>query len=178
MTKDKDRFIAGLVNDHGTALESFLARRLGNPDDAAELAQEVFIRLHRLDHPEHLVNPRAYLYQAASNLAVDQLRRRKLHFRFLARERRTEAEFESQSHAASASPEQILSARQRLAAVNSAIDELPFKARQAFLMHRQGGLPYSTIAAELRVSVSSVEKYILQALRQCRAAIAALEDGN
>ncbi len=178
MAETKDKFIAELVSDHGSALENFLTQRLGNPDDAAELAQEVFIRLHRLDEPEKLDNPRAYLYQAASNLAIDQLRRRKLHFRFLAREQRTEEEYETQSHAVSASPEQILNARQRLDAVNRAIDELPFKARQAFLMHRQSGLPYSTIAAELQVSVSSVEKYILQALRVCRAAIEPQEDAE
>ncbi|MFV8818987.1 RNA polymerase sigma factor [Haliea sp. E17] len=169
MENDKNRFIAELVHDHRAALESFLAQRLGNPDEAAELVQEVFIRLHRLETPEQLENPRAYLYQAASNLAVDQLRRRKLHFRFLAREQRAPEEIELAS--TSASPEQILAARQRLAAVNEAINTLPFKARQAFLMHRQSGMSYSAIAEELRVSVSSVEKYILQALRECRTAL-------
>jgi len=173
VTKDKGNFIAGLVGEHRAALEAFLAQRLGNPEDAAELVQEVFIRLHRLEAPEELQNPRAYLYQAATNLAIDQQRRRKLHVRFLAREQRGEEEADATP--VSPSPEQVLAARQRLDAVRQAIAQLPFKARQAFLMHREGGMPYSAIAEELQVSVSSVEKYILQALRECRSALEATE---
>ena len=59
-----------------------------------------------------------------------------------------------------------------MARIYAAIDELPLKCRQAFLLHRNSGLSYSDIALELDVSVSSVEKYILQALKHCRAALA------
>jgi len=52
---------------------------------------------------------------------------------------------------------------------------MPFKVKQAFLLHRQSGLPYSAIAEQMQVSVSSVEKYILQALKQCRETLAAIE---
>ena len=68
----------------------------------------------------------------------------------------------------SASPEQIVSARERLAAIYEAVDELPFRVKQAFLLHRRSGLTYGEIADQLGVSVSSVEKYILQALQHCR----------
>ena len=36
------------------------------------------------------------------------------------------------------------------------------------MLHRVRGLSYSDIAREMGVSVSSVEKYILEALRHCR----------
>ena len=83
MDSDKDQFLAALVARHGATLEKYLARKLDSPEDAAEVAQEAFLRLHRMAQPEDLDNARAFLFQVASNLAVDQLRRRQLHFRFL-----------------------------------------------------------------------------------------------
>ncbi|KZX58209.1 hypothetical protein A3709_01705 [Halioglobus sp. HI00S01] len=170
---NRDQFIAELVTEHGVPLEKYLARKLGNPEDAAELAQEAFIRLHRLEKPETLDNSRAFLYQVATNLAVDQLRRRQLHYKYLKSEKGIVEDGELQDpNAAGVSPEQIISAREKLAAIEGAVEELPFKVKQAFLLHRQSGMPYSAIAEQLQVSVSSVEKYILQALKHCRRRLA------
>ena len=59
------------------------------------------------------------------------------------------------------------------------MDALPERCRQAFLLHRVSGLSYNDIARELGVSVSSVEKYILQALKHCRRELSAYyEEGN
>lgn len=173
VASDKDQFIADLVAEHGGSLEKYLARKLDSPEDAAELAQEAFFRLHRLEQPEQLDNARAFLFQVATNLAVDQLRRRQLQFRFFKAEKVLTEDGELPDlNGAGASPEQILGAQEKLRAIQRAIDELPFKTRQAFLLHRQNGLPYSTIAEQMQVSVSSVEKYILQALKHCRRRLA------
>ena len=72
------------------------------------------------------------------------------------------------SNAIAASPEQILSAREKLSYIYEAVDELPFKVKQAFLLHRHRGMSYQDIANDMEVSVSSVEKYILEALKHCR----------
>jgi RNA polymerase sigma-70 factor (ECF subfamily) len=173
MSREKSQFLEALVENHGTALERFLSRKLDNPADAAEVAQEAFLRVYRLQEPEKLDNARAFLFQVAANLAVDQLRRRSLHYRFLKTEESQSVDGEgAEALAGAASPEQILNAREKLACVYEAIDQLPPKCRQAFLLHRNSGISYSDIARELDVSVSSVEKYILQALKQCRAALA------
>lgn len=169
----KDQFIAELVAQHGSALEKYLARKLDSPEDAAEVAQDAFLRLHRMEQPENLDNARAFLFQVASNLAIDQLRRRTLHFRFVKKEKSLAEDGEPfDSNASAASPEKILSAREKLADIYQAIDELPFKTRQAFLLHRHTGLSYQEIAVEMGVSVSSVEKYILEALKHCRKKLA------
>ena len=169
----KDEFISELVNEHGVPLEKYLARKLGSPEDAAELAQEAFIRIHRLEQPQNLDNARAFLYQVATNLAVDQLRRRQLHYKYLNSEKGMVEDGELQDpNAAGASPEHIIGAREKLSAIQGAVEELPFKVKQAFLLHRQNGMPYSAIAEQLQVSVSSVEKYILQALKHCRSRLA------
>jgi len=176
VSRDKDQFIADLVAEHSVPLEKYLARKLDSPEDAAELAQEAFIRLHRLDQPQNLDNARAFLFQVATNLAVDQLRRRQLHFRFMSVEKSMAENGEPPDlNAAGVSPEHILGAREKLNTIQSAVNELPFKTKQAFLLHRQSGLSYSAIAEQMQVSVSSVEKYILQALRHCRKRLAEAE---
>ena len=173
MVDDKNRFLAELAERYGPALERFLSRKLDNPADAAEVAQETFLRLYRLDNPDQLDNARAFLFQVASNLAVDQLRRRQLHYRFLKAESRELGEGElPEGSADTASPEQVISGREKLARIYAAVDALPDRCRQAFLLHRTSGLSYGEIARELGVSVSSVEKYILQALKACREALA------
>jgi RNA polymerase sigma-70 factor (ECF subfamily) len=169
----KAQFLAEMAERYGASLQRYLSRKLDNPADAAEVTQETFIRLYRLEHPEELDNARAFLFQIASNLAVDQLRRRTLHYRFLRSESREIGEGElPEAPAETASPEQIISSREKLDRIYQAIEELPEKCRQAFLLHRASGLSYGDIARELGVSVSSVEKYILQALKHCRLALA------
>jgi len=179
VASDKDQFLADLVAQHGVTLKKFLARKLDNSEDAAEIAQDAFLRIHRMDEPQQLDNPRAFLFQVASNMAVDQLRRRTLHYRFLNAEKNNSPDGEPVDiNAIAASPEQILHARQKLDAIYAAVDELPFKVKQAFLLHRKTGLSYGDIARQMGVSVSSVEKYILQALKHCRARLASYYEDN
>ena len=67
------------------------------------------------------------------------------------------------------SVEASIEAEQALKAVEAALYELPTKCRQAFVMHRRNGMSYPDIAAELAVSVSMVEKYIIRALKHLRS---------
>ena len=148
-------------------LVRFLASKLKNEDDAHDLAQEAFLRIYKLEHPQKLTNARAFLFQTASNLAIDQLRRVKLHNRFL----EAEAHYpgaQQETEYAVPSAERTASAEQQLQLVFTTIEGLPANCRRAFLLHRGRDMTYNEIARELGVSTSMVEKYIIQALRQCR----------
>lgn len=163
MIDQRSLFLTKLIAEHGVALERFLARKMNNAQDAAEIAQEAFLRLYRLDDLEQLDDSRAFLYRVASNMAIDQLRRNIVHDKYI---QQTTADWEGQ---ASASPEKIVAAKQELQRIYQAVAGLPLKARQVFLLHRKSGLSYSEIATEMGMSVSSVEKYMLQALKHCRS---------
>ncbi|MHC4253283.1 MAG: RNA polymerase sigma factor [Planctomycetota bacterium] len=66
-----------IVLEYETPLLRFL-RRLAAPDEAEDIAQEAFIRLHgALARPPGVRNVRAFLFKAAHNLALDHRRRRK-----------------------------------------------------------------------------------------------------
>jgi len=154
------------IDEQRRHLVRFLTNKLGNVDDAQELAQDALIRLHALRHAQHIDNKTAYMYQVASNLATDQIRRKALLDRYLEGES-LRAEANAEQHTAD-TPEDLVSAQQLYRRMRQVIDALPFKCRQALMLHRVRGLTYSEIARELDVSVSSVEKYILEALNSFR----------
>ena len=57
------------------------------------------------------------------------------------------------------------SKKQQVAKLKDALAELPERVRFVFLLHRYEGMKYREIAQHLGISVSSVEKYMMQAIK-------------
>ncbi len=171
MSDDSARDVRALFDRHGSALRRFLQGRFGPDADVDDISQEAWVRMQRLEHPERLDNARAFLFQTAANLAVDHLRR----VEFERRHFTPDEEGVADAPADLDSPERTLDADQQLGLVVDAIDELPDRCREAFVMHRTQGMTYLQIAKALGVSTSMVEKYVIQALKHCRRR---LEAGN
>lgn len=148
----------------------FLTRRLKSREEAEDIAQAAMLRIHNLDPSKSLENPKAFLFRVANNLAVDSIRRKELLKRYIEQEFR-QIGSSSEQEDSGISPERIVAAQQQLQIIEDTIAQLPANCRQAFLLHRRHGLSYSDIAQSMSVSVSSVEKYILLALRQCRLSL-------
>jgi RNA polymerase sigma factor (sigma-70 family) len=74
MPETKKTLVERLFAEHGGALQAFLFRRVRKHPDAAELAQEVYVRMLRVPDMESVRNPEAYLYTVASNLAKEHAR--------------------------------------------------------------------------------------------------------
>lgn len=171
MAEPDDGFVHSLFDDHGKALRRFLQARFGRDADVDDIAQEAWMRMQRVRDPAGLENARAFLFQTAANLAVDHLRRvdfERQHFT-------PDEDGVADAPVELSSPERVLDADQQLALVQEAIAELPVRCRQAFVMHRTRDMTYPEIAAQLGVSTSMVEKYVIQALKHCRRR---LEAGN
>lgn len=164
MSERKHSFVRRLFAEHGGPLLNYLGQRTPSGEEAADIAQEAWLRMSRLEHPERLRNARAFLYQTAANLVVDRARHADVERRFAEAQRAVA----DPAAGSVASPERKAVADEDLARVRAAIDELPLKCRQAFIMHRGRDMSYPEIATELQVSTSMVEKYIIQALRHLR----------
>jgi RNA polymerase sigma factor (sigma-70 family) len=164
--KSNPAFLLDLFQEQSTPLLKFLTSRLRDREDAAEIAQEAWLRMHRLEHPEQLSNPKAYLFQLASNLGIDLARRHALEQRVNRAERHVLSE-------GLPSAERAVAAEESIERVRAALQDLPGDCRQAFVLHRGRDMSYPDIAAQLGVSTSMVEKYIARALRHLRDSLSA-----
>ena len=60
--------VAKLFTDHRDRLQQYLRARLTSADDAAELAQEAYLRMLRVKRADLIRHPQAYLFRIANNL--------------------------------------------------------------------------------------------------------------
>lgn len=130
-------------------------------DNAEDIAQDAFIRLQRLDSVGHIKNPKAHLFKTATNIAIDEQRRRAVRINYLMRQG-------GEEKINLDTPPAMAELEQKLLYLESTLQMLPAKCRQAFILHRIEGRNYQEIAKELSVSVSSVEKYLIRALKHCK----------
>ena len=157
---------------HDSMLIGWLAGKLGDPDTARDVAQDAYLRVWRFAHRIEIENPQALLFKTAANLAANEFRAQK---RFRARHTDQSAQ-DDHDHiqdlpSEAPTPEQASCARSDVEISMTAIENLPEKVRRAFIMNRFQEMSYREIADELGVSVSSVEKYMITALKRLRAAI-------
>jgi len=156
------REISALYAGHHGWLQGWLRRRLGNACDAADLAQDTFIRLLTApagDLPA-LREPRAYLATVARRLLINHLRRQSLEQAWL----RALAALPAPQ---APSPEQQLLILQALQEVDAMLDGLPPKVRAVFILSQVEGLTYAAIAEQLGMGLRSVKRYMAQAMAEC-----------
>ncbi|MEJ2411290.1 MAG: sigma-70 family RNA polymerase sigma factor [Novosphingobium sp.] len=142
---------------HGALLRYF-GRRGIDPESAADLVQEVFARLSQQGALKGVANPQGYLFAAAGNIAMDHFRRGKVRRDYL-HDAQGEALFDSDE----ISPARIAEGREELGAVVSALNELPARMRNVFILARLEDMPRSAIAEQLGISKRLVELEITQA---------------
>lgn len=154
-----DLDIKGLFQQHAKTLQNFLLRKSRDPQLAADLTQESFLRLAEQGHAAGIDNSPAYLYRTASNLLIDHQRqqaRRKTDL--VPHERLVEIEDSGTSL------EDRTAALQQVEHMQRALDELPLRTRQIFQLNRVDGLTHAQVADELGISDSSVQKHLAKAL--------------
>ncbi|XAH21242.1 sigma-70 family RNA polymerase sigma factor [Xylophilus sp. GW821-FHT01B05] len=151
-----------LYTDHHGWLQGWLRKKLGNTFDAADLAQDTFVRLLRASPPEAIAQPRAYLTSIAKNVLVNWYQRQALERAYL------EALAVLPEDLAP-SPEQQLIILETLHEVDAMLDALQPQAKRAFLLSQIEGMKYEDIAQQIGVSLTSVKRYMQQGFRGCLA---------
>jgi RNA polymerase sigma-70 factor (ECF subfamily) len=155
--------LANLYLRHIGALRGFLAARVGCRETAGELAHESFVRIMTCDSGESILDPRAFLFRIAGNLAIDHWRANPVRSdQFV-----DIAEYEHLV-ADSPGPERYAIARQQLDRLRWAVDSLPPRCREIFVIHKFDGVAQKQIAAQFDISLNAVEKHLIRALVQLR----------
>jgi len=152
--------VATLYRDHHGWLHGWLRKRLGDREQAADIAQDTFLRLLLGGRLPSLDEGRSYLAQIARNLVIDQWRRQRIERAYL----------DSIAHLPepeSPSLETRAIVIETLLQIDAMLDAMPAKVREAFLLSQFEGLTYPQVAERLQVSVSSVQKYMQRAISAC-----------
>jgi len=152
-----------LYGDHHGWLQSWLTLRLGHAPDAADLAQEVFLRLILRPAPRGFASAgeaRAYLRAMANGLCINLWHRREIERAWL--------------ETLAAQPEPVAPSAERQAMILEALHEvgtlllaLPTRVARAFLLTEACQMTQREVADELGVSPRMVRKYLARAMLAC-----------
>ncbi|MBD9362197.1 RNA polymerase sigma factor [Methylomonas fluvii] len=148
-------------------IQRFLRHRIRCDDTAADLIQDIFLRLTLLKPPPASeIEVQAWLFKVASNLSLDHLRTQKRRYELLDQYLGDETDID-----ASAAPERTAEAQEQLQHIQTALADLPDQCAEILYLSRIEGLSHVQIAKQLKISTSWVEKQLAKALLHCRQAV-------
>jgi RNA polymerase sigma-70 factor (ECF subfamily) len=153
---DRDAYGA-LVRRYQDRLYRFILRMVSSHDEALELAQEAFIKAWQaLPGWQPEAQFQTWLFRIASNTAMDSLRRRKV-VEFVAQDEDYEVAADAPG------PEGQLQTRQRMRALESALNRLPPEQREIVLLRELEDMSYSDISEALGISEGTVKSRLARA---------------
>ena len=148
-----------------TALHRYFRRHAPRAGDAEDLAQEVYLRLLRVDERQqgHVENAQAYLFTVAANLLKERA--------VLAARAGVQVPLDETRNdfvGPYDEPEEVLYAQTRARRLWAVVEGLPPRYRAVVLLHYRYGLTYRDIGARVGVTPHTVKKYLSHALVLCR----------
>jgi RNA polymerase sigma-70 factor (ECF subfamily) len=166
LQEDEQAFMETLFKSFFPLVCKTIYRLVLDTATAEDLAQEVFIRIWNRRGALQDVYFKAYLHRAAINMALDHLDKHKRQGKHLSIEENV-----IQLPASSGSAESSHHLKQTSAHIQQAIDRLPEKCREIFILSRFEEMTYREIAATLNISVKTVENQMITALKKLRVSL-------
>jgi RNA polymerase sigma factor (sigma-70 family) len=162
----RQNFVSEIANRYGDRLRRFLSQRLRNVADAPDLAQEVFLRLMRVEHHETIRSPEAYLFTVASHVLHQHTLRQSMNpVTVDISELFSELQLTSTDD-----PAASVDVQQRIEHLRYSLAQLPPKISTTLMLHRFAGFSIEEIGRQLGVSRPTAKKYLARALTHCRDA--------
>lgn len=148
-------------------LRGYIRRLTRDAATAEDLLHDTFARIIAADSWREIDSPAGFAIRTARNVVYDALRRQKV----------VAIEFVADVGAFgladdAADPEQTLVARDELKRLRAIVEALPTQQRRVFTLRKVYALPPAEIAERLGLSVSTVEKHLVKAVRACAEALA------
>lgn len=158
-------FVEALFAKHHGEIYAYLLRMMRDPEVAADMTQDAFVKAYKhypsLEKPE---NARAWLYQIAHRVALDEIRRRKI-VRFLP--------WTGESRGAAPSAEHLVMDARLSGDLQRALERIPERQRAALLLAELHDLTGLELAAALGVSHVAARALLTRARESLRQALAA-----
>jgi RNA polymerase sigma factor (sigma-70 family) len=157
------------VDRHKEELVAFLARRLGNPADAEEMAQDVWVRVARAapECPDE-ASFRGYLFTVARRLLIDHHRRPEKRAKFVA----IDGEGAAPLPDVGRGPEDQLRAGQALQVVEATLEDLKPELAEVFRWRTTEDVSFQEIAARQGCGLNTALGRMHRATKYIAAALA------
>lgn len=163
--QQKDKQLLGeIYQSHHSWLFAWLQTRLNSSESAADIAHDIFVKILAGDAVSKVNEPRAYLTTLARRSVANYWRRQSIESAYLeAIQTLPEPQLPSE--------EERAIVIESLLAISEKLQGLPLVVKQAFLYSQLDGLKQQQIADKLNISLSTVKRYLLQAITHCFFAI-------
>lgn len=167
-TPNIDHVFSDVYTTYYPKLVRFAKEYVGVNEEAENLVQDIFLQLwNKSALFESMVNMNAFLFTMVKNRSIDFLRSK------LVEENRNKSLVETLEAQVSLDAleefdERMLSGDDIEKVIQEAIDDLPERCREIFIMHKLKGMKYAEIAVTLNLSVSTVDNQMGIALKKLR----------
>lgn len=159
-TSPSRQTIHTLYSEHHGWLKSWLRRATGCSEQAADLAQDTFLRL-LLGRCQNVGSqPRALLQRIARNLVIDHWRRQEVERAWLTAIAQLPA-----AEMPSAESQALIV--ESLLRIEAALSRLPQQTQRIFELSQFDGLKQQVIADRLGICINSVRRHLQKALTAC-----------
>lgn len=166
-----------LVTAHEKNVYNIALRMVGDPDDAADMTQETFIKAYRaLSGFRGDSKFSSWLYRIASNVCLDFLRSRSRHPQVSLSTVDEDGQAPVELPDMRQNPEEQLMKKLGMEAVRRGLEQLPEQQRQMLVLRELGGLSYAELAQTLGLEEGTVKSRIFRARKRLCALL--LCDGN
>jgi len=159
---DQSRWFSEEVHAHDSSLRAYLRGSFPAVRDLDDVVQESYLRILRARPAGRIASGRAFLFRVARNLALNLLRRNRASpveaVPDLARLPVLDVSPDAADFACS---------QESLRLLAEAIDSLPPRCREIVILRRIRNVPQREIAAQLGISVETVEQQVARGVRHC-----------
>jgi len=146
-------------------IRSYIFYKIGNEDDASDMAQDVFMKIWTKRKSLDSRNIKALLYKMSSDLIITKYRKNNVKKKFI------EHTTYTNKNKYDITPENLINYKNLKNRYIEALGQLTENQRSVFLMHREESLSYREIAERLGISNKAVEKRISKSLKHLKTVL-------
>ena len=154
-----------LLARYRSAIYGLSLRMVRNPEDARDMAQEVFIKVFSLlDRYDEAYAFSSWIFRIATNHCIDHLRRNRVHFMSIEGHTSSDGEeMEMQLPSKGPRPDQIIERNEAMVKLDEVVSELPPHYKAIILLRHDQELSYEEIATILDLPLGTVKARIHRA---------------
>ena len=169
MNQDLKQIFDQLYDMYKSAIYRYICYLTHDRVESEDLFQETWLRVVKhLDQIQDVKEKRAWIYAIATNLFRDHLRKKRVRLSFMNRAESDPSSTRFLSSDDVASPDTKIEQREMAATVLQALDKLPLKMRQVFILREIERFSYEEIAGLLKLPLGTAKSRQHRAIRMIR----------